>query len=466
VLITDAGGRVLWANRAFSRLSGYELEQVLGATPRLLKSGSHPPEFYQHLWETIRNGATWCGVITNRRQDGSLYEEEQTITPVRNAAGAISHYIAVKTDVTERLAIESSLQRQLRHLFIMHSVGAIAQQGETPEQILRDTAELLAGLLPATRALAFASRGDVPDGGFIVWTADSNAPTVVQRDESQETIVSRVLALQKAELIEDYGREQELRPWSPGMRSALCTPIKSRNCLHGVLLLESKKERHFDSVDRDLAGTVAIQIANAMETRRLLAELERQALIDPLTELNNRRHSLALGERQWKLAKRHGRPFSVLSVDLDHFKQINDDFGHAVGDQAMAHFASCCRESLRQTDVVGRLGGDEFIILLPESSIEAAAQTADRLRFLLARTPLVTPLAKVSMAVSIGLATLDDQCRDFETLLLRVDQALYAAKDAGRNCSHRWTRERHYRTLSGEFPATTTAARSDRNPKP
>ncbi|HUI53824.1 MAG TPA: PAS domain S-box protein [Bryobacteraceae bacterium] len=108
VVITDSEARIRYVNRAFTRMTGYAAEEVIGQNPRLLKSGRHEPAFYKQMWETIRAGRLWLGELVNRRKDGSLYTEELAITPVRNSSGAITNYIAVKRDVTARRADENA----------------------------------------------------------------------------------------------------------------------------------------------------------------------------------------------------------------------------------------------------------------------------------------------------------------------------------------------------------------------
>ncbi len=120
IVITDAEGRVVWVNPAFTKLTGYTAAEVFGQNPRVLKSGTHDKSFYQELWGTILSGNVWHGEITNRRKDGSSYEEEMTITPVRSADGAISHFIAIKEDITARKEAEQALRRaeeKYRHIF-------------------------------------------------------------------------------------------------------------------------------------------------------------------------------------------------------------------------------------------------------------------------------------------------------------------------------------------------------------
>jgi PAS domain S-box-containing protein len=111
ILITDHQGTILWTNHAFLQLTGYAREEVLGGNPRLLKSGDHDSGFYANLWATIASGRTWAGELTNRRKDGSLYPEEMTITPVRGGCGGITHYVAIKHDITLRKRAQDELRR-------------------------------------------------------------------------------------------------------------------------------------------------------------------------------------------------------------------------------------------------------------------------------------------------------------------------------------------------------------------
>lgn len=122
IVITDAKGTIEWVNDAFTRVTGYTSREAIGNNPRVLKSGQHPPEFYQELWRTISSGQVWHGEIHNQRKDGTPLEEDATITPVKDAAGVITHYIAIKQDITEKKVLEKQFLRAQR----MESVGMLA----------------------------------------------------------------------------------------------------------------------------------------------------------------------------------------------------------------------------------------------------------------------------------------------------------------------------------------------------
>jgi diguanylate cyclase (GGDEF)-like protein len=175
-------------------------------------------------------------------------------------------------------------------------------------------------------------------------------------------------------------------------------------------------------------------------------QLTYLATTDALTGLANRRHLLAEMDKELRRAERSGRPVSVLMVDVDHFKDINDRYGHAVGDAVLVAVAKRCLARLRATDLCGRIGGEEFVVLLPEADAAGALTTAERLCADLAEAPIDTARGPLGVTVSIGVATHRprspqadatakcDVIGQTQTLLQSADNALYRAKAGGRNC--------------------------------
>jgi diguanylate cyclase (GGDEF)-like protein/PAS domain S-box-containing protein len=161
--------------------------------------------------------------------------------------------------------------------------------------------------------------------------------------------------------------------------------------------------------------------------------LRHNASIDPLTGVLNRRDLLAKGGAELVRAGRYGHPCTVLMLDIDHFKAINDTFGHAEGDVALQHFAAACEEILRKNDMFGRMGGEEFAIVLPETNAEGGGQLAERLRARVAEIEIAAEAGQRHMTVSIGMAEQTSADDNIEVLLSRADRALYSAKQAGRN---------------------------------
>ncbi|KIM00162.1 diguanylate cyclase/phosphodiesterase (GGDEF & EAL domains) with PAS/PAC sensor(s) [Paramagnetospirillum magnetotacticum MS-1] len=269
VLITDIAGRIEYVNRKFTAVTGWQPEEVIGKTTSLFKSGLTPPSTYQDLWRTILDGGEWHGEFCNRRKDGSLYWEKCSIAPVRSPTGLLTHFVALKEDVTE--------------------------------------------------------------------------------------------------------------------------------------------------------------------TKRLQEELTRLASQDSLTGIANRRHFLERAHTEIIRAGRAKTPLAVLMLDVDHFKKINDEYGHAAGDAALKALADTCRSTLRETDLFGRLGGEEFGILFPGDDLNAATEAAERLRLAIAATKITIGGATIAITASLGLSLLQDGEKSIDAALSRADQALYVAKQAGRN---------------------------------
>lgn len=269
VVITDTQGKILRVNPAFTTVTGYTPEEVLGQSPALLKSGRHDPEFYQGMWEHIANQGYWQGEIWNRRKDGRIYPEWLSISAVRDTAGRLTHYVAIFTDITERKTHEA------RIAFLAHH--------------------------------------------------------------------------------------------------------------------------------------------------------------DLLTALPNRALMVERIERRLLRSQRDKSRFALLFLDLDHFKHINDSLGHEVGDHLLKEIAQRLGECLRASDSVGRLGGDEFLILLAElADATDAGAVAEKI---LERMAPVFELAghRLASSVSIGIAIFPGDGHDTADLMKNADTAMYHAKAAGRN---------------------------------
>jgi len=162
-------------------------------------------------------------------------------------------------------------------------------------------------------------------------------------------------------------------------------------------------------------------------------QLERLATFDSMTGLYNRRHFLKLAHAEWNRFQRYNRPLSVLMLDIDHFKLINDRYGHAVGDDALVWVAKICSESRRTPDIIGRIGGEEFALLLPETDEAQAAALAERIRSRIGGHLFSHAKGDFTVTVSIGVAPATVSMSCVAALVDRADQALYTAKSNGRN---------------------------------
>ena len=181
---------------------------------------------------------------------------------------------------------------------------------------------------------------------------------------------------------------------------------------------------------KEVLTTVNIELQAALNREKDLART------DVLTGINNRRHLFELAEREFDVATRYQQPLSVLIFDLDHFKQVNDTFGHAVGDQMLQRVTEVACAELRSVDVIGRYGGEEFVILLPMTTTQDALPLAERIRAGVAAIRVLTEKRDASVTLSIGIAeTKHTSGESLDSILIRADKAMYAAKKAGRNCT-------------------------------
>lgn len=178
-------------------------------------------------------------------------------------------------------------------------------------------------------------------------------------------------------------------------------------------------------LNEDLASEIAFR-------RRAEEELRVMANTDVLTGVNNRRRFLEIFECEIQRVKRTGHPLSFMMLDIDHFKSVNDQYGHAVGDQVLCHFAGALQEGFREIDVIGRLGGEEFGVMLPDASAQNAAIVAERLRSIVESREVNAVGNRFYITVSIGVAQLKAGESGYQ-LIARADAAMYAAKQKGRN---------------------------------
>jgi diguanylate cyclase (GGDEF)-like protein len=177
----------------------------------------------------------------------------------------------------------------------------------------------------------------------------------------------------------------------------------------------------------------ASQVAIAIHNANLYAEVRRLAITDELTGLFNQRGMVEVGQREVDRAQRLERSLVAMMIDLDHFKRVNDTYGHPVGNEVLAELAGRIKLSLRGFDVVCRYGGEEFLVLAVESGLESGVQIAERLRHAVEASPFSTTAGGLKITISLGVAALQPENDTLAGLIDRADQALLKAKAAGRN---------------------------------
>jgi diguanylate cyclase (GGDEF)-like protein len=214
-------------------------------------------------------------------------------------------------------------------------------------------------------------------------------------------------------------------------RSWLVAPVTTRGHGGGVLLAGSRTVETFSQAQIDIASALAGQGFTAYDNARLFTQVQQLATVDGLTQVYNRRHFTDLATRELHTARRGHRAVAALMIDIDHFKSINDRYGHATGDEVIRAVAGVLCAGIREPDVLGRYGGEEFALVVNDMSGDPV-ELAERLRAGVSALVVPGPHGPISVTTSIGVAelTADD---DLDSLLVRADQALYRAKESGRN---------------------------------
>jgi diguanylate cyclase (GGDEF)-like protein/PAS domain S-box-containing protein len=241
------------------------------------------------------------------------------------------------------------------------------------------------------------------------------------------------------------------------IKAALNVPMISSGRVIGYAeIWDSHAERDWDEEEIRVCQTLANQAAVALDNARLYSEMKRMAITDALTGMYNRRGFFEMGQREISRARRYSHPLSAIMLDIDHFKQINDAYSHAAGDQVLGTLGRICHSQLREVDILGRFGGEEFAILLPETDGQSAYHAAERLRQCVASTPVVTDRGIISITISVGIACAKDELSDLAVLLDQADTAMYVAKEAGRN---------RVETISGVRSRAVEGAASHNDPQ-
>jgi diguanylate cyclase (GGDEF)-like protein/hemerythrin-like metal-binding protein/PAS domain S-box-containing protein len=392
IIITDASGEFEYVNPKFTQISGYTLGELKGKTPRILKSGNTSREIYEGMWAMLGTGQEWHGELYNRKKNGELHWNYVSISPVFDTDGTVTHYVSIQEDVTERRRAEEALQQQKRFSEdIVNSLPGIFYMLDVDGRFIRVNPRCM-----EVTGYSWAELERMTALDF--FAADRNLVAAKMQEVFEQGDASI-----EAELVTRYGRR--IPYYFTGHR----TEIGGQSYLVGI-------------------GT------DITERHALELELERQAHTDALTGLPNRRYFIEQAELELARAKRYGKLLSVLMLDLDEFKAVNDRYGHHLGDLVLLRVGEVCRNRLREFDVIGRIGGEEFAILLPETDVERAAEVAERLRQDIAAVEIQSAPGKLlAITASIGVATLTAMDVDVDRLLNFADQAMYQAKRNGRN---------------------------------
>jgi diguanylate cyclase (GGDEF)-like protein len=323
---------------------------------------------------------------------------------------------------------ERELRRRRLDLESLSDLASAMERSSEPGEI--------AGILLTSLADAFDLKRLVLLGAGHDATVLARSPAVA-RDvlpvaPGERSLVTRTITDRAPRLVRALNATDD--PWLtallPGARNLVAVPLTAEGGSQGVLVFEynrrpgSRMERRMLAIVERFAAHTALSLRNAL----LLERMRRVAAVDGLTRIPNRRTFEEELERESARASRTGEPVSLIMIDIDHFKILNDTHGHQVGDDVLQQVASILRTASREYDVVARYGGEEFAVIVPSCGREEAAASADRLL-----TALRQAATTVPVTASLGFATYPDDASSSRRLVDRADQALYAAKRAGRD---------------------------------
>jgi diguanylate cyclase (GGDEF)-like protein len=220
-----------------------------------------------------------------------------------------------------------------------------------------------------------------------------------------------------------------------GFSSILLLPITSADKHNGLILITLDKEKTSINQEMGRAEQVVWQISLAVQKARLFEETRKLSTIDELTGISNRRHLFQLAEREIARSLRKKSALSLIMVDIDSFKPFNDTFGHLSGDKVLRAVADKLQDGLRDMDILGRYGGEEFVIILPDTDREKAWTAAQRLLMLVREMDNPLTGSGMTLTISAGISFLSQKDPRLKKMLDEADIALYKAKNQGRNCS-------------------------------
>jgi diguanylate cyclase (GGDEF)-like protein/PAS domain S-box-containing protein len=436
VVITDQKGIVIWVNSAFEQLTGYTREEIVGQSTRLLKSGQTPQNVYDELWRTVLAGRVWRGELINRRKDGSLYDEGMTITPVRSVTGEITHYIAIKKDITEHKKTEEQMWR------MEESLGVIRQ--------MADLLQLCRSLQEASEVIASSAQKLLPDlsGALFLFSASRSlleARACWGRSALLEMAFSPddcwAMRRGRSHYWDKNDAAVHCTHFGADHRSAsLCLPLMAQGETLGIICLGAEADESMKApvaigkLDAHLAVSLAEQAATSFANIKLRERLLAEATRDPLTGLFNRRYLDDFLERELSNAIRKSRPIGVVMMDIDRFKEFNDAFGHDTGDAVLKALGDHLMKFIRRGDLACRYGGEEFTLVLPDALLEDTRRRAEELRASVQQ--LVIAYGNRTMrrvTLSLGVAAYPEQGSTPSELLRAADAALLRAKEEGRD---------------------------------
>jgi diguanylate cyclase (GGDEF)-like protein/PAS domain S-box-containing protein len=459
ILITDRNGNIQWVNPAFSKMTGYSVDEVIGKNPRIQKSGLVSQDVFTNLWRTILSGNVWHGELINRRKDGITITEEQTIAPVRDGSGQIIHFIAIKQDITERKHAEEVLSKRSEQIDTLNRVMRLLSSTLDLSKLLDMILHEIQQVIPYDSASIWLCRENsleiiavhgFPDSETLIGTTYK----LSSKDNPNTTVIRTRAPLIEGDISSTYNSSTTGIQSRYPNRGWMGVPMIIGDRVTGMMAFDKNVPDFYNQEQSQFALAFAAQAAIAIENARLYSdaqkelverieaedkllklqkELEEQAIRDSLTGLYNRRFLDETLSRELSRAERDKYSVSVVMLDLDHFKMFNDTYGHDVGDMMLKQLGKLLSSQVRAGDIACRYGGEEFVVVMPKASLSVAKQRANDWRMKFESQVLIHEGEVLNGTLSAGVAVFPLHGTSSEEIVRKADQAMYSAKAAGRN---------------------------------
>lgn len=406
--------------------------------------GNRTRRTLSQLFVPVRSEARTIGVLSIQSYLPRAYDEDAlaTLNSLANhCAGALERIWAQETvaHLAERLKALHRAAHAISASLDMEELCAAVHRAV--ESVMPCDDFVIDGYDPATNEIVPIYAIEYPHRRVATerYYADHGLAGYIVHTRQPLMLNSPAEMAESGIVFEYYGSQGRSLP-----QSLLAVPMLMHGNVNGMISAQSRQPNAYTMEDRSLLELLASHAAIALENSRLFAAVQRLADTDSLTGAFSRRKFFELSEREFVRMKRYGSPLSVIMIDVDEFKKFNDRYGHQVGDAVLKLVAERCKTSLRGADILGRLGGEEFAVTLPETGLEQAARVASRLCSRVREADLEAVTGKrfekeaVRVTISAGVAACDESCSNIETLLDRADRAMYAGKYAGKDRIHIW----------------------------
>ena len=419
ILVFDRDGVVVEANPNAYRMYGYEDGELIGLPAEKI---IHPD--YYHGFANFRGAIDEAGRFIarsiNLRKDGTQLDVE--VHGGRFVYGGSPHLLSVVRDIREQVKAERKLEAGHRKLERLHDAANRLEACDQETEAYQLTIDAAQAILE----LGICSL-DIAEKGRLVVKATSSGVQEhdsVEADLDQDNLAVRTFRAQKTTVFGSTAEVPGIAPTSIRFRSGISTPIGS----FGVFQVASEAENAFSEEDVRLLELILGHTAQAIRRIRLQEELVMQANHDPLTGLYNRRYFNQVIEAELSRSARYAHPLAFLMIDVNRFKEINDRFGHQMGDDVLQGVAKLLQDAVRDSDLVVRYGGDEFLVVLLEAS-EGVEAVVGRIEAAVAERNRTNRLIPFPVSLAIGSAHwMPASDEPLESVLAEADQRMYAEK--------------------------------------